>query len=153
LKNKTKNVHPQTRTLFCYLKILFFFCGICFFIHTFFCWHLFFFSFTEKTNLFFLKKNWKKSFSKKKSFHPKKFEKNGKSIFSKNTKSFRLRLKCFFVFSRKKHFFKKKGPLQFPFLKTKMFGFTNKQVLICGIPSSVYLIFFFFKNTYDDQIL
>jgi hypothetical protein len=70
----------------------------------------------------FSKKSLKKRCLKeKKSVHKKKkFEKNGKNISSKNKQKFSFKGETFFCF------FKKKGSLNGPFLKTDTFGFAHK---------------------------
>ena len=88
------------------------------------------FSFKDKKVYFFFQKNPpKKDVRKtKKVSIKKKFEKNGKNIFSKNkTKlSFLKRAKKVFVFFTKKTiFFSKKGSLKCPFLKTDTFCFAH----------------------------
>ena len=116
---------PLNDNLFLFFEKIFFpFFSTFFFMDTFFVFRTPFFGefFLEKTsfhlrantNYFFFKKIPPKKVSEKQKKCPywkKKFEKNGKN--------YRLREKKVFVF------FKKKGSLNCPFLKTDTFGFAN----------------------------
>ena len=83
----------------------------------------------QKHFIFFSKKIPPKKVSEKQKKCPfkKKFEKNGKNIFSKNKKklSFLKGRKRFLFFSKKNIFLKTKESLNCPFLKTNTFGFAH----------------------------